>query len=310
MENIKLPKKTINKPNNTDINLALVTVTSESFVPGTLVMLFSFLEQHPTFQGDIIVIHDNLALKYRKQLESLTKIIFRQVSDELKSHIQRLVTYYPKLATRQARFFSLETLLVQNYDKVLFCDSDLLFQQSVDDLFILNKPLICCGDGPYYQNNVRDEESFSILPKNTSDKKTLSNTFNSGFILIDKSLITDQNYQGLLALLNEKTWKNNTLSHTDQVIFNRYFSGQQHLMPCTYNYLLRYRTMLHKLDQSSFKAAKVLHFNHHKPWQANRMLEAVVNDAGLLPAFRLWNEAYFACIKYLAMKNLNHKLMQ
>ena len=37
-----------------------VTATTERFVPGTLVSLASFLKHHPAFDGDFVVVHDEL----------------------------------------------------------------------------------------------------------------------------------------------------------------------------------------------------------------------------------------------------------
>ena len=42
------------------LKLCLATVTTEAFVPGTLVMLHSFLKVNPWFEGDLVIIHDGL----------------------------------------------------------------------------------------------------------------------------------------------------------------------------------------------------------------------------------------------------------
>ena len=38
--------------------VCLATATTERFVPGTLVLIGSFLRRHPGFAGDIVVVHD------------------------------------------------------------------------------------------------------------------------------------------------------------------------------------------------------------------------------------------------------------
>ena len=40
--------------------ICLATATTEHFVPGTLVMIGTFLEHHPGFEGDVVVFHDAL----------------------------------------------------------------------------------------------------------------------------------------------------------------------------------------------------------------------------------------------------------
>ena len=39
--------------------VCLATATTERFVPGTLVLIGSFLRRHPGFAGDIVVVHDS-----------------------------------------------------------------------------------------------------------------------------------------------------------------------------------------------------------------------------------------------------------
>ena len=39
--------------------VCLATATTERFVPGTLVLIGSFLRHHPGFDGDVVVVHDD-----------------------------------------------------------------------------------------------------------------------------------------------------------------------------------------------------------------------------------------------------------
>lgn len=60
--------------------VCVATVTTASFLPGTLVTLGSFLRQHPDFAGDLVVIHDELPDSERACLAALPKLRFEQVS--------------------------------------------------------------------------------------------------------------------------------------------------------------------------------------------------------------------------------------
>ena len=40
--------------------LCFATVATESFLPGALVLLASFLQYHPRFHGDVVILHDAL----------------------------------------------------------------------------------------------------------------------------------------------------------------------------------------------------------------------------------------------------------
>ena len=39
--------------------VCLATATTERFMPGTLVLIGSFLRRHPGFAGDVVVVHDD-----------------------------------------------------------------------------------------------------------------------------------------------------------------------------------------------------------------------------------------------------------
>ena len=43
-----------------EADVCLATATTPSYLPGTLVTVDSFLRQHPGFDGDVAVIHDEL----------------------------------------------------------------------------------------------------------------------------------------------------------------------------------------------------------------------------------------------------------
>ena len=154
--------------------LCLATVTTERYMPGTLVTLHSFLRHNPWFDGDLVVIHNQLDRDLLKILEvCFDQVRFLQVSEALRSRVQNLVACHPDLSARQARFYSLESFRLQGYEQVLFCDSDVLFRQSIEDLFALSQPLICCGDGPHYQGYGRHSSSFQPMP--TSDATSNAN---------------------------------------------------------------------------------------------------------------------------------------
>jgi alpha-N-acetylglucosamine transferase len=131
-----------------DSRLCLATVTTDSFVPGTLVTLHSFLKHNRWFKGDIAIIHDQLSEEYRESLSRIyDKVRFLKADPQLLARVTEITEVFPEFASKQARFYSLETFRLREYDKVLFCDSDLLFRRPIQDLFDMPQPLIACGDG-------------------------------------------------------------------------------------------------------------------------------------------------------------------
>ncbi len=60
--------------------VCFVTAATESFVPGTLVTICSFLKHHPAFDGDVVVIHDALPASRRQCLQDACgKVRFERV---------------------------------------------------------------------------------------------------------------------------------------------------------------------------------------------------------------------------------------
>ncbi len=133
--------------------VCLATATTERFMPGTLVLIGSFLRRHPGFAGDIVVVHDSgLPEPLREVLAAaFDGVRFHPVSPELVDRAERVHAALPQRGFTPARFFALEAFRLGGYRKVLFCDSDLLFRAPVDSLFDSPQALLCCGDKAYLE---------------------------------------------------------------------------------------------------------------------------------------------------------------
>ena len=79
--------------------VCLATATTESFVPGTLVLLGSFLAHHPRFDGDLVIIHDALPQAARDVLQAVSdRVRFETVSTRLRDRLARLAAGHPAFA--------------------------------------------------------------------------------------------------------------------------------------------------------------------------------------------------------------------
>ena len=89
--------------------VCLTTATTECFVPGTMVTVGSFLQHHPDYDGDVVVIEDGLPGKCRERLRALfDRVRFLPVSSELRDRIARLGAARPDFRRALPRFFALE----------------------------------------------------------------------------------------------------------------------------------------------------------------------------------------------------------
>lgn len=294
----------------------LATVTSPDFIVGTLIMLNSFLRHNRWFKGDIIIIHDQLPEKFRGFFNFYKNIKFQQISNSVKQKVINLSEKLPHLNLQKKipRFYSLEIfhLFSHNYEVLLFCDSDILFLNNIQELFNLKDNLYCCGDKYYYTQSTINTKTYTPIENSASsqnDQDTLYSTFNSGFMLFSKELMSDTLIQDILELLDTKVWSNIQAPFTDQIIFNLYFKDRHIILDPKYNYLVSHRDMINTRKNISSKDLKVLHFNGKtKPWDHFQVLEATSNDTTSLAFFQLWHKAYLDFLpeinlRYMASNN-------
>ncbi len=123
-------------------------------------------------------------------------------------------------------------------------------------------------------------------------------------MLIDRQLLQEHHYTNLLVLLSAKTWQQTQTAHTDQLLYNLYFAGEQTLVNSAYNYLLAYRAAIYAKEGRRLSEARVLHFNGPiKPWQPRHTLHAIQRDAALIQALKFWYDAYIECLKDLHLRS-------
>ena len=265
-----------------DPDTCLFTVTTDRFVPGTLVMLGTFLEHHPRFGGDVVIVHDGLPEALRRALAgSFGRVRFEPVSGELQARLERLAAL-PVFHNRLPNFYFLEAFRLGGYRKMLYFDSDLLFRAPIDELFDSGEALLCCRT---WASDGEDVAS--------------TGTFNGGFLIMDGRLPGERCYADLLAMLSPELWLDTGSPHTDQLLLNRYFAGRQTLVSSTYNYLLRSAGAIRAREGIDAESAKVLHFNLRiKPWMTDAMLHWLQGDPARKPrpAFGLWYDAYLRCL--------------
>ena len=280
--------------------VCLVTVTTERFVPGTLVTLGSFQRHHPDFNGDVV--HEALPEAHRRRLaEACPRLRFEPVSAELGERLAALSAACPDFTPRLSQFYSLEAFRLSGYRKVLFYDSDVLFQAPVGELFGSAGALLCCGDDVFLRGWRRDAGTFAPLrpAQRPGAAGTLDRTFGAGFLLIDAALVEEGCYDSLLALVSPETWRGTTTTHTDQIVLNRCFAGRQTLVGWTYDFALPMAESIRLRDGVCAATAKVLHFaGPIKPWMPDALLRWTSGDPRFKPiqAFKTWWNVYVDCL--------------
>ena len=283
-------------------NCGFVTAATERFVPGALATLCSFREHHPGFDGDLVVVHDALPAAHRQHLEDACPgVRFEPVSAALRDQLAALAAQRPEFAPRLPQFYSLEAFRLHGYRKVLYYDSDVLFQASVADLFDSPAALLCCGDEVFLRGGCRDAATFApATAVAASAGGELERPFGAGFLCIDRALVEEGCYADLLALVSPDTWRGTATTHTDQLILNRHFAGRQTLASWRYDFVLPFAEAIRAREGVDAASARALHFaGPIKPWMPEAMLQWTGGDPRRKPIdlFKRWYDAY---VGYLA----------
>ena len=288
-----------------------VIATTERFVPGALVTLCSFRQHHPDFAGDLVVVHDALPAAHRQHLEDACPgVRFEPVSAALRDRLATLGAARQNLAPRLSQFYSLEAFRLRGYSKVLYYDSDVLFQGSVADLFDSPAALLCCGDEAFLRGRRRDAATFARQTATASAGGVLERPFGAGFLCIDGALVEEDCYADLLALVSPDTWRGTATTHTDQLILNKHFAGRQTLASWRYDFVLPFAEAIRAREGIDAASARALHFaGPIKPWMPEAMLHWTRGDPRRKPIdlFKRWYDAYVGYLAAAHVRNAAHR---
>lgn len=253
---------------NPYLKKAVITVTDNNFIKGTLVLIYSFLQKNTWFNGDIIILSNDLTDNHKQQLTVFPNIIFRNIGEELLKRIKILCFYLPAYQATQRRFYSLEAFNLINYDKLLFLDSDILCCGDVKPIVHLQEfPLVASPDHQYYLGKKKDRITFLPITKEESSDSTSLEVFNSGMMVINPAKLSDDTYKELLKLLNPVVYKNNQTFNTDQYLLNLYFEQNVEFTDYRYNYLLHAKDAINVKENPNLDEVVFIHFsNMKKPW--------------------------------------------
>lgn len=271
---------------------ALATVTTERFLPGTATMLQSFLRMSPSIPVDLVVFCNTLSPTIEAALAGFPRLRLLPISDALNQSATRLVEAVPRLTSRKARFYSLDAFGLDEYDRVLFCDSDVLFVNDVPELFQREDELSACGERTWYTDQTRDPQTHRITGAKSAQDESPP-VFNAGLLSIGKPLLNTTVKQRLLDEMAPELWQSGQANHTDQLILNRIFGDRIHMLPAKYNYLLLHHDAIFRKENTTVKQAKVIHFNGAvKPWETGAAMRKAAEDAVWRQAFAQWQQVY------------------
>lgn len=279
--------------------MAIATVSTPSFVQGTQVLLSSFISSNTELAYDLVIIGDNLP-QVASSFLKFPQVKFHSVGDRLKKATQKVGEQNKLLRNKLAQFYSLEIFNLTGYDKVLFLDSDIVCQQSITSFLSYQCDLGACYDRAWFMNKHRLYDSFYMVDPESSDtrERTMSPSYNSGVLLVDKVLINHPTYQELIERIDSIDWTD-TSGVNDQIVINQHFEGRIETLPETYNYITERVGFDRKWSESRADEACFIHFiGHPKPWNFKRIVKGLLKGRKAPENWSVWLKAYW---KYLRM---------
>jgi lipopolysaccharide biosynthesis glycosyltransferase len=235
-------------------NVALCTICNDSFVLGTKVLLFSFLEKNKWFKGDIIVFYsENYSSLSNESMQILNKIypkiIYKKIDE---SDYSALIEKFKTLPGSNLRFvpsfFTFDAFdLVETYENVVYLDSDMIVLDDLSELFSLDIGIAVTPDAGEYDISKKYQR------------------FNGGFLVLGNS-IRGKNYKNKLISQGMNLYK---MQHADQTILNDVLKNNIYYLNSRYNCLKR--CFPDNKFKEFDKSIKIIHYVGAKPWNKNKV---------------------------------------
>lgn len=284
--------------------VCLVTVTTTGYLQWTMTLIHSFLESNNWFSGDIIVVTNGLGDRDQPLLSIFPNLRFQQPSGMLVEKVTALCTEMPGFKNLSPMFYSLELFNLTGYSKALFLDSDMLVVKSLKEIFERDESICACAESCWYQGKGRKADTYEAVEHCSDPAMFIEKPVNSGFMIIDGSLMNGENYRQMADMIKPELWQNKTTFHADQLIINLFFRGQITLLDARYNFRPVNALQIFQKEGITLDKASVIHyFRQYKPWNFDQVMAMSKEDLEQLTAFRLWYLGYIKMLKYNHLKN-------
>lgn len=256
---------------------ALVTLSDSKFMTPTYVMIKSFLKHNQWFKGDVVII-------IYEEIQEEKKIAFLNLYDKVKFYEPDTEKYNNAVERFSSDFsenvpicgmwpflLKLEAFGLEEYDRVVFYDSDMLFVGDIKDAFFNDYGFCICEDRttrpPFYKNDKRYRQPLFNLELGIT-KYDGRSYLNSGFYSIKNP---NKDYLKELIKIAENyevDGKFYTGDCIDQDVINTFLKDKD-----TYVFGIEYNALQCHYDEKygrKLTTEKAIHyFTHMKPWRGD-----------------------------------------
>lgn len=267
---------------------AIVTVLNDEYIVGALTTIYSFLKNTPNFNSDIIILEwGDLSNVNKTKIKKLyNKTFFKQINKELYKKCEYDTQYRIWTYNCNYRF---EIFCLNEYDTVVFMDSDFLNLTSI---------------APLFNSNI----NFGIVKTEAEyvPQYTGKNCFDAGLMVVGKKYLKDSTRDDLIQLslspapsiINSKQ-----LWASDEPILNVFFEKKKKtILPQQYNFLTSLLDKDTDIHNNNFQFNGPL-----KPWMSNKLedcfnsftIKKILNDNGTARGLSILLKLHRLYIKYM-----------
>lgn len=235
------------------MNIGFVTTLDDKYITGFLITLNSLLNSSPNFNYDIVILEWGELTQKSKDLISLVykNVIYKSIDVESYAEHTYDNTWREWTYNCNYRF---DIFLLSQYDKLVFFDSDILFEVNVEELLSYDV----------------DFGASQTLEKNSILQIGPRSGFDAGLMLIGKKYLVPETKEKLLEIAKsdppfEKDLKTQKWI-SDEPILNTYFLDKITWLPSKFNYIVS------TIDSETLKTPNNYQFTgHNKPWYSDKL---------------------------------------
>ena len=240
------------------------TMVNDKFARGCEVMLYSFLSNNSWFDGDVVVICGKegspmpLSEDSKERIGNIYhKTIFKEYEySDFFDIINKVQNF--ALAGTESLLYKFPVFEMEEYDRILFLDSDLLIIGDIKELFDNDAPFTACPD--------RCDAAYN----DTLWHKRTEEYYNMGLFVVNKPYIHKGMINEFLSLFDTidftqiTRWNPHHGNFVDQDTFNAYFLDKGAVVaPASIYNFDRFR-----FDDGNNDRAKIVHYlEPNKPWE-------------------------------------------
>jgi len=232
----------------------IATILDDKYLAGFLLTLFSITQSTKNIDFDIIVLEwGELSDESRDKIAKVyDKVIYKRIDTNLYDKCFYDSTWREWTYNCNYRF---DIFVLEQYDKVLFFDCDIIFQIDLSDMLAHDVDFGACPANPRKVSQTNKIDGFG-----------------GGLLLVGKKYLNNDTRMKLIELALSKPLEDENLNTdkwiSDEPILNVYFHNKVTFLPESYNLEIT------KLTSEKMKHKNNYHFvGHNKPWYGERMDE-------------------------------------